>query len=455
MPEQIDLFADNGEAGASLLAELLHSADAVLVKKLSNNDRDWAQLLNKHQAGVYIPPACRDGGFFPPVVAKVRPKADADEIREVLFRTEWPQFGEVREQTRLVHYTSKGSETHMTRLPKPAFATLAPASFLVMGRHRDDAGQFFYRCLTIDSVSDDAIVLADTFDLGADFSIGEFQPQAALAAERDRILDFAEQAIASWLNGSIDEFAVANAAMPTTAVLATMARTRYLADNGIPNLDPFALARPGDAVREISRTVELELFRELQRRECAVAIVRTIMGDKPGDVTAAGMVRSLINNIGAIDRLMLSASQQRKSRAGYSFEHHIETMLKDGGLPFAKQVVMDAKKRPDFVLPSLAWYRKPTDGAPRGLILSAKTTLRERWKQVQREMGDGDLYLATVDESIAANAIEDMKSLGIVLVVPESSKESTNTEYVRHDNVIGFKQFFEVEIRQQRLTGWC
>jgi hypothetical protein len=451
---QFDLFSDSAEGSASLLGALLHSADTVLVKKLSNNDRDWAQLPNKHQGGVYMPPAHRDGGFFPPLVAKARPDPEAAEIRETHFRTEWPQVDEVKEKTRLVHYTSKGPETHMTGLPKSAFATLAPASLLVMGRYRDDAGEFFYRCLTIDSSSEDATVLADTFDLRADFAIGEFAPEAALAAERDRILDFAEQAIAAWLDGRINEFAGANAVMPPTLVLAAMAREKYLADNDLKDLDPFVLPRPGDAVREISRTVEWDLFREFQRRERAIAVVRTILGDRPGEVTAAGMIRSLIDNIGEIDRLMLSASQQRKSRAGYSFEHHIEAMLVDGRLPFAKQVVMDAKKRPDFVLPSLAQFRNPAEGTPPGLILSAKTTLRERWKQVQREMAGRDLYLATVDESIAANAIEDMASLGIILVVPEALKSSTDTEYVRHDNVIGFKQFFEVDIREQRLPGW-
>ena len=65
-----------------------------------------------------------------------------------------------------------------------------------------------------------------------------------------------------------------------------------------------------------------------------------------------------------------------------------------------------------------------------------------------------ELFLATVDESIAANAIEDMATLGIVLVVPEALKKSKDTEYVRHDNVIGFKDFFDVEIARLRLPGW-
>ena len=95
---------------------------------------------------------------------------------------------------------------------------------------------------------------------------------------------------------------------------------------------------------------------------------------------------------------MLSAGQQRKARAGLSFEHHIERMLSDGSVPFLKQVVIQARKRPDFVLPSLANLTNAPEGKTRGLILSAKTTLRERWKQVEREMHGPELFLGTVEK---------------------------------------------------------
>ena len=60
------------------------------------------------------------------------------------------------------------------------------------------------------------------------------------------------------------------------------------------------------------------------------------------------------------------------------------------------------------MLPSYAHLKDPPAGKERGLILSAKTTLRERWKQVEREMHGSELFLGTVDENIPANAIEEM-----------------------------------------------
>jgi hypothetical protein len=450
-PPQGELF-ETGDGTGALLTDMLSTAGQVFIKKLSNNDRDWAQLVNKHQAGVYVPPAQRDGGFFPALGAKSRKDPEADEIRQAYFYTEWPQVAE-RRRTRLVHYTRKGAETHITGLPKPAFSELAPASWLVMAP-KPDAEETTFTCLTVDSQSEAARILVDTLDLRADFSAGVLVPAAVSAHERDLIMGFAEELAGAWLAGDIAGFSGQRAVVPATAELAALARAEFFQRHGISSLDPFALQNPGDAVREISRSIEWDLFRDFQRRERAVELVRTVFGDTPRTLGMKTVIRCLVDSIGEIDRIMLSASQQRKSRAGYSFEHHIEAMLTAGRIPFAKQVVIEAKKRPDFVLPSLEHLRSVFDGPARGLILSAKTTLRERWKQVEREMGASDLFLATVDENIAANAIEDMASMNITLVVPEALKQSRSTEYVRHDNVVDFATFFRSELRTLRMPAW-
>lgn len=452
MVPQPDLFALEASS-EDLLTDLLSRAREVLVKKLSNNDRDWAQRASKHQAGVYIPVDQRDGGFFPKLEAKARANPAADVIREVYFITSWPQVGEER-RSRLVNYTSKGGETHMTVLPKAAFSDLGPASWLVMAPRSNNPGDG-YVCLTIDSSSDAADLLVQTLDLGPDFVVGVLRPEAVTARERDLILGFAEEVAQAWLAGDIARFSADRAVMPATAELAALARSRFLQGHRLQSLDPFVLETPGDAIREISRVIEWELFRDFQRRERAVELVRALFGDQPRDLDMRAVIRLLVDGVGEIDRIMLSASQQRKSRAGYSFEHQIEAMLEAGNIPFGKQVVIEARKRPDFVLPSLRHLQKVLEGPGRGLILSAKTTLRERWKQVEREMRGSDLFLATVDETVAANAIEDMASMNITLVVPESLKRSKSTEYVRHDNVVDFASFFGRELRQVRLPTWA
>ncbi|ETX12011.1 hypothetical protein OCH239_18640 [Roseivivax halodurans JCM 10272] len=424
---------------ADLLESVINRSDRILVKKLSNNDRDWARYANKHQAGVYIPADERDGGFFPSLVEKDRGGAGGKPIREAWFTTFWPQARDAERQSRLVHYTSKGPETHMTRLPKEPFADLLPASFLVMGRVVRGGGQI-YECLTVDSGSDEAGLLAEVLDIGPDFHVAEFDPAERRARERERVLDFAEQVIMAWKRGEIAEFARDHAAMPATFELARRARAAFLEKHELDTLDPFRMEAPGDALREISREIEWELFKEFQRRERSVDLVRIVMGDEGKLVETAGVIRRLVEELPRVDALMLSAAQQRKSRAGYSYEHHIEAMLQGGRIPFEKQVVIEARKRPDFILPSLAFVNGGSQHAGTGLILSAKTTLRERWKQVEREKGTRRLYLTTVDENIAGNAIEDMASIGVHLVIPESLKKAKETEYDGHANVQTFQE---------------
>jgi hypothetical protein len=452
LTDQNEFAVGSSGADADLLARLFERSDQVLVKKLSNNDRDWARYTNKHQAGVYIPHEQRDSGFFPALTAKARDAATAKEIREVYFTTVWPQASIAEKRSRLVHYTSKGQETHMTGLPKEAFIELSPASLLVMGRLSSGAG-YSYECLTIDSGSDEVLLLAELFNLAADFLVDIFEPAERKAEERDRILDFAEQVIAAWKKGSIAAFAKDNAAMPSTIELAAKARQTFLKKYGLDKTNPFDLDRPGDALREISRIIEWDLFRDYQRRERAVELVRLVLGDMPGNIPVSEIIRKLIDQLPAIDALMLSASQQRKSRAGYSYEHHIESMLLDGNIPFEKQVIIEARKRPDFILPSLAFVDRRTKHAKTGLILSAKTTLRERWKQVEREKGKRRLFLTTVDENIAGSSIEDMASFGVHLVIPESLRLSKETEYKDHKNVVSFKEFCS-EVIQPNLEFW-
>lgn len=463
MSGQAEFAFEQSGADADLLTRLFEKADQVLIKKLSNNDRLWARQKEdsegrpipgkrmNNQAGVYIPHEQRDAGFFLPLELKQRTDGKTDEIWERFFETTWPQVPDTR-KSRLVNYRSKSQETHVTGIPREAFIDLSPASYLVMGRVSRIGGHA-YECMTIDSASDDAGLLAEFFNLGADFLISVFEPAERKALERDKVLGFVEQVIAAWLAGTIAEFAAANATMPVTAELARMAQAAFLEKNGLETINPFTLDAPGDALREISRSIEWDLFREFQRRERSVELVRIVLGDARRTICASEIIRRLIDEYQTIDALLLSASQQRKSRAGYSYEHHIEAMLTGGGIPFEKQVIIEAKKRPDFILPSLAFIDSGKETAATGLILSAKTTLRERWKQVEREKGSRRLFLTTVDENIAGNAIEDMASFGVHLVIPESLMKSKEAEYEGHKNVVSFGEFCEDHIKPH-LSSW-
>ncbi|WP_435607980.1 type II restriction endonuclease [Pseudomonas knackmussii] len=440
-----DLFAEPETETSDYLTPLLDESDSLYVKKLSLNDRDWARLpKKKKQSGPYVPAADRDGGFFPLLTTKVRDSAEAAEIREAYFEIEWPTVGRAK-RARLVHYTSKRGETQLTGMPKPPFRDASPASLLVVGR-RDGR----YTALVVDSECDEYDVVYDALSLPPDFRSGTFVPTVVRREREEKAITFIEEVVRAFFDGTFPELALRYGTMPSTSELAVAARNRYLNENGLKNLNPYAMDKPGDALRAISRGLEYEIFKDYQIKAKSIDLARMILGDDPNKASFEKSLRAIVLDFPKIDALLLSAAQQRKSRAGYSFEHHIEAMLADGGVPFEKQVVLEAKKRPDFLLPSRALYESSTRLHEEALVLSAKTTLRERWKQVGGEMRDCDLYLATVDESIAVNAINDMASQGIRLVVPESLKNSDTTEYKAQTSVISFKDFFESDIAARK-----
>ena len=47
----------------------------------------------------------------------------------------------------------------------------------------------------------------------------------------------------------------------------------------------------------------------------------------------------------------LSVQNRRKSRAGYSLEHHVEALLRARNIKYQRQVVTEGKSKPDFLFP--------------------------------------------------------------------------------------------------------
>lgn len=216
-----------------------------------------------------------------------------------------------------------------------------------------------------------------------------------------------------------------------------------MAQQGIEKLDPYEMPSPGDAIMKISRDIEYALYKRAEIRYRAAEVVRI--------VTEGGtdLVASVVRSFPKLDALFLSASQQRKTRAGRSFEHHIARVLHDGRIRYQEQAVTGGR-RPDFVLPSVAVLTSMTRSFDEAMILSLKTTLRERWKQVPMEKFRCELFLATVDDRVSSEAVDGMQAQGIHLVVPESLKSSKETCYDKKQNVITFREFFDEEISVKR-----
>ncbi|WP_206733375.1 type II restriction endonuclease [Luteimonas sp. YGD11-2] len=420
---------------------LVNDSDQLLVKKLSRNDTSWADDRGMHQAGLYIPTELRQSGFFPPLEAT---NSEKPHIFVAGLDVLWPQTGEVT-RSNLRHYSNKGAETHLTRLPRPLFRELTPASLFLAGRLVRPVGSCRWWAVILDSAGEEAELLETVLDLGVDFHHAIFAADrfaAAHRADQDELERLIEQFRSAIRNGTLHELAATYSLIPDPATIATQARNEWLQANGRESFDPWQISTPGDAIMKISREIEYQLYRAHELKRRASELLTILVG-------GADLASTVVRRYPDIDAVLLSASQQRKTRAGRSFEHHIAAALTAGNVRFQEQAVTGGR-RPDFVLPDLATLRQKKRERSAALVLAAKTTLRERWKQVSSEQLNCDVYLATVDDRVTAASIREMAGLGIRLVVPEMLKNSDEAFYKGQESVLSFREFFDRAIRDER-----
>ena len=127
------------------------------------------------------------------------------------------------------------------------------------------------------------------------------------------------------------------------------------------------------------------------------------------------------------DYLTLAKSllQRRRSRRGYSFEHHLATVLDGSGLKFETQVETEPSSRVDFLFPDLATYvAGGVNLDDRVVHMNAKSTSRERWKQVLHEASRLERrHLGTLDPSISSATVRAAAAAGVTIVVPRPLRD--------------------------------
>jgi hypothetical protein len=137
---------------------------------------------------------------------------------------------------------------------------------------------------------------------------------------------------------------------------------------------------------------------------------------------------------------------------GGTFETHVHNALSAGNIPHSPQSIFEGS-RPDFVLPSGATYADRDKRTAMSLILTLKTTLKERWRQVVSESTGCPLYLGTLDESVTGETLDLLERHEIILVVPERFKISEFAEYSGRAGVISYREFFD-QLLAERGGQW-
>ena len=127
----------------------------------------------------------------------------------------------------------------------------------------------------------------------------------------------------------------------------------------------------------------------------------------------------------SVDEFVDMANQvlnRRKSRAGKSLEHHLAAIFDGNHLPFEEQVVTEGNKRPDFIFPSKKAYHDLTYPPKKLISLAAKTTCKDRWRQVLNEadrLKDDYKYLCTLQQGISVAQLDEMQAEKVRLIVPK------------------------------------
>jgi len=215
---------------------------------------------------------------------------------------------------------------------------------------------------------------------------------------------------------------------PKTADFSKLAR-QTLPEQVSPRDDP-------DAALLAWLEHEEALFRRLERKVVAEQL-------EAGFVTDDGV------DVDGFLRFSLSVQNRRKARMGHSLEHHAAAVLDARGISFDRSPITEHNHRPDFLFPSIEAYRSATAGWWCLAMLGAKSTCKDRWRQVLVEAEKiPEKHLLTLEPGISESQTHQMAVAELQLVVPREIHDSyTETQ---REWLWTFDQFIrDVEARQR------
>ena len=177
---------------------------------------------------------------------------------------------------------------------------------------------------------------------------------------------------------------------------------------------------------------------------------RLISSDSIKDFTPEEAIEWFIKNFDEhLYQLGLSNTQSRRSRAGKEFENIIELILIGANLELDSQgnvgkdyfMKRNLGKLVDIVCPGVVFYGINKRNT---ILISAKTTLRERWQEVPEEMGRTgaqEMFLATLDDNISDEVLNTLYESNIQVTTTKSIKK---TYYKDNPRVLTFEDLVSI-----------
>lgn len=168
----------------------------------------------------------------------------------------------------------------------------------------------------------------------------------------------------------------------------------------------------------------------------------------------ADVISKPFNNVDSFVQMANEVLNRRKSRAGKSLEHHLSEIFVRNELIFEEQAITEDKKKPDFLFPNAECYHNlqfPTEDL---VVLGAKTTCKDRWRQVLTEADRvEEKYLFTLQQAISKNQLKEMHDSNLKLVVPRKYIDSFPKEY--QPEICDLSGFINmVKAKQQNLKKY-
>lgn len=370
------------------MSEILNSA----IQSVQKSKAAWCRFITgndtgttgSHQAGFYIPKCASELLFDKPGVK--------GENKEKFVQIKWQD--DFTTDSRMIYYgKATRNEYRVTRF----------------GRN--------FPFLQDDNVGDLLILAKFTeedyagYVLSSDEDIDEFFATFNLApGETNQLIDVAgivkpDVKIAKLLQ----EFASRFNSFPDTRQMALGARDCF---NEAFRVDVDALKSQPDEILLHWLDTEYDLFKCMEEKVYANVL------SKP------------FQTLDDFVKMANEVLNRRKSRAGKSLEHHLACIFTHNELVFEEQAITEDNKKPDFLFPNAECYHNLLFPAEDLIVLGAKTTCKDRWRQVLTEADRVDVkYLFTLQQGISKNQLREMHDSHLTLVVPYDYVTSFPKEY--------------------------
>lgn len=145
----------------------------------------------------------------------------------------------------------------------------------------------------------------------------------------------------------------------------------------------------------------------------------------------------------------LSVQNRRKSRAGYSLENHLEFMFQSRDIFFKRGARTENRSKPDFLFPGEEEYHDQEFPEELLTVLGAKSSCKERWRQVLSEAKRAkNKHLITLEPAISENQTNEMRASYLQLVIPFSLHQTFSANQQKW--LWDVDSFFSFVLKKQR-----